>query len=499
MRVLVCDPTLKLPVCRPFRLFSAGAKTVTHLTNQASFRLSGVAGATWGLARRYAAPLVVAGYTRGMTIRSIAHASSILYACAVLASCAQTPPLPQTEGVAENRNYAIVYSVTIKDGEDDIAEAGIRVEQESRRLRELRFSVDPDRHSNFTGDGEIIESEGELIWKPPRKGGTLSYSVRISQQRRSGAFDARMTDKWALFRAGDLFPPAATRTTVDANSVARLELDLPEGWSALTGYLSGDGDFSFPIDNPERRFDRPTGWILAGEIGVRRGLIADTRVAIGSPVGEGVHKMDIMAFLNWTLPKLRSVFPTLDSRLVIVSAGDPMWRGGLSGPGSLYVHADRPMISENGTSTMLHELVHVAMGVSGSAHDDWLVEGLAEYYSIKILRETGTLTNRRRTLALAHLQQWGDPVDDLFVKRSSGPVTARAATLLAELDAFLIEESRGRRSLDDVVGRMIESEQPYSYRSLCVAAKSIARKPVPLLSPDAVPGAPAESECMITD
>ena len=50
----------------------------------------------------------------------------------------------------------------------------------------------------------------------------------------------------------------------------------------------------------------------------------------------------------------------------------------MSGPGSLYVHADRPMISENGTSTMLHELVHVAMGVSGSAHDDWLVEGLAE-------------------------------------------------------------------------------------------------------------------------
>ena len=209
--------------------------------------------------------------------------------------------------------------------------------------------------------------------------------------------------------------------------------------------------------------------------------------------------MDIMAFLNWTLPTLRSVFPTLDSRLVIVSAGDPMWRGGLSGPGSLYVHADRPMISENGTSTMLHELVHVAMGVSGSAHDDWLVEGLAEYYSIKILRETGTLTSRRRILALAHVQQWGEPVDDLFVKRSSGPVTARAATLLAELDAFLIEESRGRRSLDDVVGRMIESEQPYSYRSLCVAAKSIARKPVPLLSPDAVPGAPAESECVITD
>ncbi|MDA0992206.1 MAG: hypothetical protein O3A13_01085 [Proteobacteria bacterium] len=432
-----------------------------------------------------------------MKIRSTVRTSSIVCACVVLASCAQSPPLPQTEVVTKTKNYSIVYSVTIEDGKDDTAQASIRVEQQSRRLRELRFTIDPKRHIDFTGDGNISESCGKLVWQPPRKGGTLSYDVRVSQQRQSGGYDALMKEKWALFRAGDVFPPAVARTTVGANSVARLDLDLPEGWSALTPYLSGDSKLSFPVDNPERRFDRPTGWILAGDIGVRRGLIADTRVAIGSPVGEGVHRMDIMAYLNWTLPTLRSVFPTLDSRLIVVSAGDPMWRGGLSGPGSLYVHADRPMISENGTSTMLHELVHVAMGVSGSAHDDWLVEGLAEYYSIKILRETGTLNGRRGTLALADLKKWGDPVDDLFVGRSSGPVTARATTLLAELDAYLIKESRGRRSLDNVVGRMIESKSPYNYRSLCVAAKKIARKPVPLLSPDVVPGAPAEAECML--
>ena len=431
-----------------------------------------------------------------MTIRPIASISSIVCACAVLAGCAQTPPSPQTEDVAETRSYSIIYSVTIKDGEDDIGEASIRVEQESRRLRELRFSIDPDRYTDFTGDGDISESDGELIWNPPRKGGTLSYAVRISQKRRNGAYDALMTDKWALFRAGDLFPPAVTRTTVNTYSDARLELNLPEGWSALTAYLSGGSEFSFPIDNPERRFDRPTGWILVGDIGIRRSFIGDTRIAIGSPVGEGMRRMDMMAFLRWTLPTLRSIFPTLDNRLVLVSAGDPMWRGGLSGPGSLYIHADRPMISENGTSTLLHELVHVAMGISGSEHDDWLVEGLAEYYSIKILQVTGTLANRRRTLALAELKEWGDPVDNLFVNRSSGPITARAATLLAELDAYLLEESRERRSLDDVVARMIEAQQPYSYRSLCVAARSVARKPVPLLSPDAVPGAPAESECM---
>jgi hypothetical protein len=415
----------------------------------------------------------------------------------LLAACVQTQALPQAEGVTEARIYSVVYSVRIIDSEDDFAEASIRVEQESRRLRELRISIDPDRHTDFSGDGNISVSKGKLIWQPPRKGGTLSYTVRISQQRDSGAYDALKTKAWALFRAGDMFPPATTRTTVGTNSVARLELDLPEGWSALTPYLSGDSDFSFPIDNPERRFDRPTGWILAGDIGVRRSFIGDTRVAIGSPVGGGVRRMDIMAFLHWTLPALRSIFPAMDSRLIIVSAGDPMWRGGLSGPGSLFVHADRPMISENGTSTMLHELVHVAMGVSGSAHDDWLVEGLAEYYSIKILEVTGTMNNRRPRLALAELKEWGEPVDNLFVGRSTGPITARAATLLAELDTYVIDQSRGRRSLDDVIRRMIQLEQPYNYRSLCISARNIARKPVPLLSPEAVPGAPPETECVI--
>jgi hypothetical protein len=419
----------------------------------------------------------------------------VLCVCTVLVSCAQTPASSPTNGDAEERTYVVVYSVRIKD--TDTVQASIRVEQPSRWLRELRFSIDPERYNDFEGDGEITESDGEVTWLPPRRGGTLSYIVRVSNQRSSGAYDARLTDRWGLFRGGDIFPPAAARTVVGALSVASLEFDMPEGWSALTPYLSGDNDMSFPIENADRRFDRPTGWILIGDIGVRRSFIGGTRVAIGAPADEGVHRMDIMAFLQWTLPTLRQVFPTMDERLVVVSAGDPMWRGGLSGPGSLFIHGDRPMISENGTSTMLHELVHVAMGVSGDEHDDWLVEGLAEYYSIKILKASGTLRRRRNQLTLEALKEWGAPIEDLFVARSSGAVTARAVTLLAELDVYLEERSRGRRSLDDVVGRIIEDGHPYNYRSLCIAAREVARQPVLMLAPDAVPGAPAEAECEI--
>jgi len=429
------------------------------------------------------------------TISAIRTVCTAIIGAWCLGACAHSLSRTDENTQQDAERYEVVYRLMIEQGET-VATANIHIASDKRVLRELQFSIDPNRHSAFDGDGEISTDNGRLIWQPPRRGGTLSYQVSIPQRRQNGAFDARMTDEWALFRIGDVFPPIRTRTITGALSDARLELVLPDEWSALTSYLSGDSKFSFPFDNPDRNFDRPSGWVLIGDIGVRRGKIADTRVAIGSPVGENVHRMDLMAYLNWTLPELRRIFPTLDERLVIVSAGDPMWRGGLSGPNSLYIHADRPMISENGTSTLLHELVHVAMGVSGSEHDDWLVEGLAEYYSIKILRITETLSMRRRDLALQHLREWGEDVDNLFVKRSSGAITARAVTLLAELDAHLIEETNGRRSLDDVVVSMIENKQPYSYRSLCLATNELINAGSPVLMPQRVPGAPNESACL---
>src|SRR3546814_11955514 len=82
--------------------------------------------------------------------------------------------------------------------------------------------------------------------------------------------------------------------------------------------------------------------------------------------------------------------------VVFVSAGDPMWHGGLSGPRSLFVHADRPLISENGSSTLMHEMVHVVTGLRAVSGDDWIVEGIAEYYSMVLLNRSGMLSDARQ-------------------------------------------------------------------------------------------------------
>src|SRR5690606_26023869 len=110
---------------------------------------------------------------------------------------------------------------------------------------------------------------------------------------------------------------------------------------------------------------------------------------------EGMRRMDVLTLLTFTWPELRAVFPRDPDKLLIVGAGDPMWRGGLSAGNSLYMHADRPLVSENGTSSLLHELVHVVGRIYGKERSDWISEGLAEYYAIELLRRAGGLSDDR--------------------------------------------------------------------------------------------------------
>ena len=44
---------------------------------------------------------------------------------------------------------------------------------------------------------------------------------------------------------------------------------------------------------------------------------------------------------------LSRLLPDFPDRLTVVSATGPMWRGGLSAPASLYIHADLPLISDS--------------------------------------------------------------------------------------------------------------------------------------------------------
>ena len=158
-----------------------------------------------------------------------------------------------------------------------------------------------------------------------------------------------------------------------------------------------------------------------------------------------------------------------------------MWRGGLSGTRSLFMHADRPLISGNRTSSMLHELVHVATGIRGDKESDWIVEGIAEYYSLETLRRTGGISQRRYDEALVELADWGEESPNLLVKRSSGPITARAVVVLHEVDQEIQKSSGGKRSLDDVVKALAKERCKVTLDKFRSMAEEAAGTPLPQL------------------
>jgi len=344
--------------------------------------------------------------------------------------------------------------------QSDQAEVRLTLEQGSA-VRSLRFELgEQGRYSDFQADGQWQqESPGTGTWRPREGKSSLSYRMRVDHVRASGRFDARMTERWALLRGDDLVPSAHLEQQDGVELVARLEFELPEGWKSVETGWPRIGKNRFRIDSPARLFDRPTGWLLAGRLGVRRATLGDTEVSVAAPLGEGVRRMDILTLLTFVWDEYQAVFLREPGKLLVVGAGDPMWRGGLSAPNSLYMHADRPLVSENGTSSLLHELVHVFARIHDVDESDWISEGLAEYYAIELLRRAGGLGQDRYERVVQHLADWSRKVQNLRGERVSGAETARAVLLLQQLDGEIRTRSENRHSLDDVVRGLMRMER----------------------------------------
>jgi hypothetical protein len=399
--------------------------------------------------------------------------TAIAFALAASACFAQSQP----------HHYGLRYDLTLKP-EEERADVAVTLDERAKgNLSSMRFRIDPQRHTGFEGDGAIERDGAYLTWTPPESGGRLSFDVAVTSRRANGRYDTRMTSDWALFRGDDLFPAAHTQDREDSEADATLHVHLPEGWSFVTAYPE-TADNVYEIEHAHRRFDRPTGWMAAGRLGVRRERIAGVRVAVAGPLNQGVRRMDMVAHMNWNLPRLKRLVPDMPERVLIVSAGDPMWRGGLSGPNSLYVHADRPLLSENGSSTLLHEMVHVATGIKAEKGGDWIVEGIAEYYSLKLMWRSGTLTDKRYKDSFRKYEKWALDAERLDVDVARGPVTARAVGIMRKLDREIHRKTRRQNSLDDVVRLLVAARQKVNTERLRQAVVEVMGAPAKSLSDD---------------
>ena len=322
-------------------------------------------------------------------------------------------------------------------------------------VRSLDFDLDDgSRYSDFKADGQWQLTPGKHargVWRPTADKASLSYRVRISHTRKNGTFETRMTPTWALFRGDDLVPSAKLDQQDGVELVARLEVELRDGWKSIETPWPRIGKQRFRIDNPSRLFDRPTGWMLAGKLGSRRTRLGETEVTVASPQGQGMRRMDVLTLLTFVWPQVQAVVPRHPAKLLIVGAGDPLWRGAQGSHESIYLHSRPPLVSERGSSPLLRELMQVLARVNDRDRSDWISEGLTEFYAIELLRRAGGLSDERYQALNERLARDSRGVTTLRGEQISPAMVAKAVLLLQELDREIRLKTRNKRSLDDVL------------------------------------------------
>ena len=134
----------------------------------------------------------------------------------------------------------------------------------------------------------------------------------------------------------------------------------------------------------------------------------------------------------------------------------------------------------------------VAMRAKSAPGSDWIVEGLAEYYSLEALHRSGTVSTARFEQAHRTLADWAArEAGPLDAPRSSGATTARAVGVLRKVDAEIRAASGGRQSLDNVVADLAAQPKAVTLEMFRASTERHAGRVLASLQPAALNAPPA--------
>ncbi|MBI3769098.1 MAG: hypothetical protein HY271_11485 [Deltaproteobacteria bacterium] len=372
----------------------------------------------------------------------------------VLLRAATTRAEAPVVNVKPHETFSVTYTVEIPSPAATVALvrwelAGI---DEVKRIR-LRF--DPERFDGFEGSGVVERRRGEIVWSPNAPYAHLTYRAALLHRHAPGkGFDSYVGDGWIVTRTSALFPRSAVlfnrNIEAEPESRARLVFRLPSRWDVVT-VMPVAGPRQFLVESRER-FDHPRGWLMLGRVHRTDATVQGTAVTIAGVPGAGVPPDRVLALLDRAVPIVHELLGGTRARLVIVIGADPMWRGGLSGEDSFYMHGNRPLQTPDRTSPYLHELFHVSAPFRPAADAHWVTEGLAEFYSIEIQRRIGILDDAGYTKALRLFARYGLWGHDFTRDQAPAIHNNSAPLVLYALDRRIRRGTAGARGLDDVVG-----------------------------------------------
>jgi hypothetical protein len=335
----------------------------------------------------------------------------------------------------------------------------------AEEVRRFRLRLDGNRFSDFSGTGRLEEDGDDLVWTPGGPYAHLRYRARLRHRRHTDSgYDSYATDRWVVTRTQDLFPRTRIAVRKDgprARSRSRVRFRLPPGWKSVAAMEEiGPGEFR-PIHRGGL-LDRPTGWLALGDLTIVQRTVGETTIEIVKTPGSGMDAEGLADLYTRALPLFPSLIGALPRSLLVVSAPDPMWRGGLSGEHSLYLHGDRPLRTPDHTSPALHELFHVVASFRPAADARWISEGLAEFYSLELQRRLGAVSGDEFRRGLRLFERYGRWHVDLTAEKSGAVTNNSAPLVMYAIDRSLRRGSDDQRTVDAVVFELSRQAGPVS-------------------------------------
>jgi hypothetical protein len=360
---------------------------------------------------------------------------------------------------ASRPTFSIDYIVTISQQQPEVA----RVRWELSgidEVRGLRLRFPADRLRRFQGTGKLEPTADGLRWMPGGPYAHLSYLATIDHQRgEQRRYESYAASNWIVTRARELFPRIAIdcdpRENGEPKSRARLIFRLPPGWRSAAP-LPALGPDTYQLSDPGKILDRPRGWFALGKFAFARQEVGDIMLQVARAPGSALQPEPLFEFLENTLPALKKLLVARTETVLVVSAPNPMWHGGISGNDSFFMHGDRPLRTPDKTSPYLHELFHVLQPYKAAADADWIEEGLAEFYSLELQRRAGLIDAAAYARALGYFKRFGSWDVDLTQQQDNAATNNSAPLVMYALDQHIQHATAGKRRLDDVVTRLAQ-------------------------------------------
>lgn len=390
-------------------------------------------------------------------------------------------PIAGAQEPVNSPNYSINYKVHVTKSDPLLPRVEIQLKG-ADEIVDMTSLLQEGRYLQFRGDGKITQIGSDIVWRPMGLHASLSYRVVVPHERKSGVYDSYGKKDWVITRTADLFPRKRVQFRKPGKSLTTVTFDLPTGWSAVSE-MPKIGENSFrAFESGDYEYDRPTGWLLYGKIVSRKVSAREAQITIAYPydfikTSKSLDEQRVLRrekYLKWfdkklthmqeiyskVIPLMADFLPEYAKEFLVIVGKDPMWRGGLSGENSLYLNRGVPNITKDHTSTLVHEYFHVSDGfIKDKLDAEWLVEGLAEFYSLRLLYDAKINTKKDFHAGIVTLKEAGQWGKNLTKSKNQKVLYKNAPVILFVLDEMLREKTGGVKSLNDVMPLLSEESR----------------------------------------